>query len=79
MVGYELLKLTDEEALYSYYPENDHSNAGIVSFDRASNRGEVLERAQNDNHSSYSGHMFSQLREFNASGEFRETGYVAWY
>lgn len=79
MVGYELLRLTEKEALYSYYPENDHSNAGIVSLDRESNRGEVLERAKNDSHSFYSIHMFNQLREFNESGEFRETGYVAWY
>lgn len=79
MVGYELQELTRSNAVYRYYPENDKSNAGIVSFDLASNQGEVLKRADDDDFGWYSMHLLGKLEEFNASGRFENDGYIAWY
>lgn len=79
MVGYELQELTRLAAVYRYYPENDRSNVGIVSFDLASNQGEVLKRADKDDIGWYSMHLFGQLEEFNISGRFKKDGRIAWY
>lgn len=79
MVGYELKELTDSRAVYLYYPENDRSDCGTVSMNRADGSCEVLEQAENDDFKWYSRHLFSELRDFNSSGHYKPEGCIAWY
>lgn len=79
MVGFKLKSLSDSEAVYSYYPENDMDAEGVVSYDRSTGARNVVSAAPGDEYSSYSSHLFNRLDEFNESGKFEESGYVAWY
>ena len=79
MVGYKLVKNNNAEVLYEYYPENKTENKGIVSFNKNNGDFEIMERSSEDEFSSYAWHLRSRLQEFNKTGNFRETGYVAWY
>ena len=78
MTLFELVELTAERAVYDYYPDGDKSDRGQLSFNRQDGTWDVLERAEADRHSSYSNHLCHRLEEFNRSGVFRESGYVAW-
>ena len=78
MTLFELVELTAECAVYDYYPDGDKSDRGQLSFNRLDGTWGVLERAEADHHSSYSNHLCHRLEEFNRSGVFQESGYVAW-
>lgn len=79
MVGYELISLDANKAIYNYYPENDFSNKGVISLDRRKNTVSVTSCAVDDEYGFYSDHMTSMLRESNNKSDFRESGYIAWY
>ena len=79
MVGFRLKSISDSEAVYCYYPENDMDAEGVVSYDRLTGAREVVSVAPGDEYMSYSSHLFNRLDEFNESGTFEESGYVAWY
>lgn len=78
MTWFELIELTAGRAVYAYYPDGDKSDRGSMSFNRHDGTWLVLERAEADRHSSYSNHLGHRLEEFNRSGDFQESGYVAW-
>lgn len=78
MTLFELVELTAERAVYDYYPDGDKSDRGQLSFNRIDGTWTVPERAEADRHSSYSNHLCHRLEEFNRSGAFQESGYVAW-
>lgn len=78
MTLFELVELTAERAVYDYYPDGDKSDRGQLSYNRHDGTWLVLEMADADRHSSYSNHLGHRLEEFNRSGVFQESGYVAW-
>lgn len=79
MVGYEQIEINDKTAIYEYYPENKKTAKGIISYDRSSGEIQFIERSKDDMRSTYAWHLRSQLDEFNETGNFRESGYVAWW
>lgn len=78
MTWFELVELTDRHAVYDYYPDKDMSDRGRLSFNRDDGTWSVEERARADRFSSYSNHLGHRLEELNESGEFQQSGYVAW-
>ena len=79
MVGYKLVSLNKNTVVYNYYPENDLSNKGIISYDRNKGQMSVTNRAEEDEFSFYSAHMLRMLEESNETGGFQDNGYIAWY
>lgn len=79
MVGFRLKSVSDSEAVYCYYPENDMDAEGVVSYNRSTGARNVVSVAPGDEYLSYSSHLFNRLDEFNESGVFEDGGYVAWY
>ena len=79
MVGYKLVSLNKKTAVYNYYPENNLNNKGVISFDRNNKQMSITDRAKDDEFSFYSAHMLNMLQESDETGDFQESGYIAWY
>ena len=79
MVGYKKIKLNDKSAIYDYYPENNKTTKGTVLYHRKNGDMQIIKRSENDLRSVYAWHLRDRLDEFNETGNFRESGYVAWY
>ena len=79
MVGFKLIKVNDTTAIYDYYPENKEADKGTIAYNREDGEIQFIERSKKDSRSVYAWHLGNQLDEFNATGNFEKTGYVAWY
>lgn len=73
----ELELLTEELAIYKYYPEGK-ATYGRASIERISGKVEIFQKAKN--HSGmYTPHIYGALTDFQKSGNFPERYQVAWY
>ena len=79
MVGFKLIEVDNNTAIYDYYPENKKADKGIILYNREDGEIEFIERSVEDPFSWYAWHLGNRLDEFNKTGNFEETGYVAWY
>lgn len=48
MVRLECIEVTNEYALYAYYPENDQANCGVVGLDRKTDTFLFFKEADGD-------------------------------
>lgn len=78
MTWFELIRLTESEAVYDYFPESRSAEPGRVVFNRATCFPDKVIVAPSDRFSSYMFHLIRKLEEFNDSGDFMRSGYVAW-
>jgi len=78
MLKYNLIKETETEVQYNYFPEGD-SESGVVSFDKKSNEGSIVYSPKNDRHQRYALKMLKRIKEFASDGSFKKEGIVAWY
>lgn len=81
MLRYEFEYLENGIVSYRYHPEGKREHTGRVKVNV--NTGEIVEIIlsghpyEHDTYS-YAGKLFTRIKEFIASGEFRESGIVAW-
>lgn len=78
MAWYELVKLTDSQAVYDYFPESLSAAPGRIVFNRLRCLPDEVMRAPGDKFSDYLNHVLRALQRFNDSGDFIQSGYVAW-
>lgn len=77
MVKIELMKLTEEFAIYRYHPENS-DESGIVSLNRKTGERELNE-VVSDYGMNYAAHALRRIGEYQRNNEFLEKDIVAWY
>ncbi len=78
MTWFELVQLTNSQAVYDYFPESPSAKPGRVVFNRSSRLPDSVELAPDDKFSDYLFHLLRKLEEFSDSGRFMHSGYVAW-
>lgn len=78
MTWFELVALTESEAVYDYYPESRSAGPGRVVFNRSSGSPDKVTIVPSDKFSIYMFHLLRQIEKFNESGDFMQSGYVAW-
>ena len=75
----ELIELTEEKAVYRYYPEGKEK-WGIVSINRKT--GNVFHDKhydENDHTEMYHGMAWSRLRKYQAADNYPKKAQIAWY
>lgn len=77
MVSFEIRELNEDVAVYSYYPENDRNDVGILRFFIKTGDWEIDEPASFGG-VKYPAHLARRLNEFRETGNWKESGYVAW-
>lgn len=78
MLKYELISITESLVRYFYYPGGKKDHPGIVELNRFTEELSVVEPSDMDYENHYGNHMYQCLIEQNKSGNFRESGMVAW-
>ncbi len=77
MVTLKLIRLTDEEVIYEYHPE-DREIFGVISFNRITKEPTLL-KDDEEYKSDYRCHAYRRIRDYDGHNDFPETGLVAWY
>ena len=78
MVRIELLKVSENEAVYKYFPEQETEKYGIVAVNRKT--GERIIRKKNSDYGSeYAFHACREIERYISKGIFKPKGTVAWY
>lgn len=79
MIKFRLDAISDTEAEYTFYPEGDMTAPGRARVDRATGDASIIDESDADFRHWYAGHMLSKLREMSESGNFEQTGIIAWW
>ena len=78
MVKITKSKITNETAVYEYYPENEAEKYGIISVNR--NNGEwKIEKFCEGYSDEYAFFASREVKKYIKQGVFKEIGYIAWY
>ena len=79
MVRIDLIKLTDDIASCSYFPENNQEwGDGIVTINRKT--GEITIGKKDDCGTGfYIGHVIPYLMEHEKQGDYKKSVILAWY
>ena len=78
MVRIELLKLTEEEAVYKYFPEQEKEKYGIVAVNRSTGKRSIRQKLE-EYTSEYAFQACRQIERYIAKGDFKTSGMIAWY
>lgn len=73
---YTLLKETEYEVIYKYYPEGGTS-AGEIAIDKRTGECKVNILAEGDENRSYALKMFNKMKRYLADGAFESDGMIA--
>ena len=73
-----MIEETPTRVVYEYYPEHD-KEGGIIAYDKANDKIEVIKLAPRDEFRWYAGHLFSYIFKFKKNNEFKKEGMIAWY
>ena len=78
MLKYALIKETEKELHYEYFPEGS-TVSGVIVYNKETGKCNILKLSENDKHQRYALKMFKKIREFTDNGSFKREGIVAWY
>ena len=80
MITYKMVENTEERYVWEYHPEGKEK-FGLIFYDKKTGEYGLIKKAFEDQWEwdAYRGHMYNEIRRFIKSGEFKETGMVAWY
>jgi CRISPR/Cas system-associated exonuclease Cas4 (RecB family) len=78
MLTYKLIKESEKEAIYEYYPEGS-LDAGLISYNKISKEKKVVRQSLDDRHKRYAMKMFQKIRESENEGELPQRGMIVWY
>lgn len=78
MLKFILKEETAEKVVYEYFPEGG-TEAGIVSYDKETNKCSIITLPKTDKHQIYAQKMFSKIRKYASINSFERKGTVAWY
>ena len=76
MLKYNLIKETDKEIRYEYFPEGGKLS-GVVSFDKVTQECSTVRTANNDKRHRYALKMFKRIRELAHDNNFEQSGFIA--
>ncbi len=79
MLVYKLTHETGSTLEYTYYPEGDQQNKGIVSISKEDGSINIVKLSPVDNAMIYAMHLFNRLRQFQANEKYENQGTVSWY
>lgn len=79
MVYFKIFKLTDKEATYEYYPENNREAPGTITVDLNTGDINIDKEAADDFGKRYANHAIRKIREFYVKNSFDKEGMAAWY
>lgn len=74
----KLIELTDEYAIYKYYPEDKRDSAGIVKFNRVNKERLLIKVSEEDFANLYAGHAWCRIEEYDRNNDFKEDDLIAW-
>lgn len=77
MVLLKLLELTEHKVIYEYFPEGKEIS-GKVELNLVTGERRIIEKAEGYM-SSYAFHALKKIEEYCDTGDFKESGIVAWY
>lgn len=77
MVILKLIKKTESEVIYAYYPEGK-AKYGIISYNLKT-KEPTLVKDDEAYISEYRGHAYQKIKEFDQNGHFEEEAMSAWY
>lgn len=77
MLKFKLIRETEKELIYEYFPEGG-SASGYAAYNKETGECNIIEQAENDKHNRYALKMLKRLREFASNKAFRTEGIVAW-
>lgn len=78
MIKYLMAENSEERYVWRYYPEG-REPYGEAFYNKKTKEYGVLKHSYKNEWDEYYLHMFSEIRRFIESGEFKEKGMVAWY
>lgn len=80
MLKYRLSRENDNERIYFYYPEGKE-DYGIIAINKKTGEIRINSLAKEDRGIQifYAYKLVRQLEKFYRTGEYRESGIVAWY
>ena len=79
VVSYELLQITEEKAIYKYFPEGEKEHYGVVVLERKNNVGHIERMDEVYPNSAYGFAVIRQLERYNKKNFFRDSGWIALY
>ena len=74
----KLISLTEDEAIYEYYPEDNRNAPGIVKLMRKTGERIFVKASEDDFANMYAAHAVKRLEKYNRANEFQEEDLVAW-
>lgn len=77
MIRYKKIRTEDNWIVYSYEPD-DSGDVGEIAINIVTGNTKVLKRYKDVKVDIYCGLVFSRLRSFHESGNYEESGYIAW-
>ena len=80
MLKYKLSREDDDDCIYFYYPEGKE-DYGIITINKKTGKITVNSLAKEDQgiRIFYAYKLVRRLEEFYRTGEYRDSGMVAWY
>lgn len=77
MLRLELVENTQEEIVYSYFPEGE-SEYGTISINKVTGELDIKKTSANDAYKRYLFHAVSRIEKYYAENKFLERDIVAW-
>lgn len=74
----KLIELTDEYAIYEFYPENKKECRGVIKFNRTTKDYAVLEKNDMPLFMMYASHVWYRVKNYDENNDFKEYDLVAW-
>ncbi|NMB66198.1 MAG: hypothetical protein GYA16_15135 [Spirochaetes bacterium] len=79
MLTMKLIKKTEDNVTYEYYPENNKDFPGLIGLNLKTNERQFIKDSSEDFDKWYASHAIERIEKYNKSGKFLEYDKVAWY